>query len=747
MFLERLELQGFKTFALKTTLEFLAPAGDKKGTTAIVGPNGSGKSNIADAVRWAMGEQSLKLLRGKKSEDVIFSGTPKRSRAGFAEVSLYLNNEDRAADIDYSELVITRRLYRDGVTEYYLNNNKARLQDIQLLLAQANFGQRSYAVIGQGMVDHILVATPQERKEFFDEAAGVKQYQIKRQSSVNKLEASRENLNQALLVMQEIEPRLRSLTRLAKRLERREETEAELGELQKKYYGTLWKDISEKIVIQERNYKVIDEELIDAKSRLETLQSEFSKMEREEPRGDVFSGLQNDYQQLMNEKSALREKQFDLQRKIELASLKEKKAPPVPVAMILSELEEIDALGEEAMRAIEAGGDAPEKIRTLAKKIKDLLAKLKQPDQAMALDPGMEKDLKEIAKGLIAIDNKISAVQQKITNFNKDEEAKRGRFFSIQRELQEKGVRVHDLESRLNDVKIEQARFETKRESLEQEMRQDLAERAEEMKSYVPTESVSPEAIYPEMARLKHQLDLIGAIDPETLAEYNETQERFTYLEGQTKDLSGAIDSLEQIIGELDQKIKAQSESAFRNLNREFEKYFKLLFGGGEARLIQVNEEITDEEPEEAEAPTSAERNVGEEAPEEMPFEEKPAAKKKIITGVEIQATPPGKRLKSINALSGGERALTSIALICAIMTNNPSPFIVLDEVDAALDESNSIKFSKIIDELSKKTQFIVISHNRATMDVARVLYGVTMGDDGVSKMLSVKLEEAAAKA
>jgi chromosome segregation protein len=205
----------------------------------VVGPNGSGKSNIADAIRWSMGEQSVKLLRGKKSEDVIFSGSSKRARSGFAEVSLYLNNEDRAAEIDYTEVVLTRRLYRDGQAEYFINKNKTRLQDIQLLLAQANFGPRTYSVIGQGMIDHFLVATPQERKEFFDEAAGVKQYQIKRQSALNKLENSRDNLNQALLVMGEIEPRLRSLSRLAKRLERRDEVEKELKEMQDKYYGTL----------------------------------------------------------------------------------------------------------------------------------------------------------------------------------------------------------------------------------------------------------------------------------------------------------------------------------------------------------------------------------------------------------------------------------------------------------------------------------------------------------------------------
>ncbi|MBM3205100.1 chromosome segregation protein SMC, partial [Candidatus Uhrbacteria bacterium] len=159
---------------------------------------------------------------------------------------------------------------------------------------------------------------------------------------------------------------------------------------------------------------------------------------------------------------------------------------------------------------------------------------------------------------------------------------------------------------------------------------------------------------------------------------------------------------------------------AFKTLDREFGIFFKKLFNGGEGTLVEL-----EPEPE-----TDEEGNVIEEAPEGA------------VAGIDIQATPPGKRFKSINLLSGGERALTSIALICAIMATNPSPFVVLDEVDAALDESNSRKFADIIDSLADKTQFVVVTHNRATMMRANVLYGVTMGDDGVSQLLSVKLED-----
>jgi len=189
------------------------------------------------------------------------------------------------------------------------------------------------------------------------------------------------------------------------------------------------------------------------------------------------------------------------------------------------------------------------------------------------------------------------------------------------------------------------------------------------------------------------------------------------------------------VVADLDETIKKQFNDAFRRINEEFKKYFKVLFRGGKAelRLIkgivnQVNQEIEEDAD-----------NQEEEEIEKLRNKET----KEEIVGVDIMATPPGKKIKTINMLSGGERALTSIALISAIISNNPAPFVVLDEVDAALDEENSLRFAEIVAELSSKTQFIIITHNRATMEHAHLLYGVTMSDDGISKLLSLKLEDA----
>ena len=246
------------------------------------------------------------------------------------------------------------------------------------------------------------------------------------------------------------------------------------------------------------------------------------------------------------------------------------------------------------------------------------------------------------------------------------------------------------------------------------------------------------------IVQLKRQLELIGGIDPEVEKEYNETKERFDFLHSQVSDFTDAVSSLEKIIKELDIVIKERFDKEFSVIEKNFSKYFKILFNGGNAKIFKVKEEIKEKKSdnvEENENDNKKEDNLDLINIKKIKFLQKHNATG--LAGIEIQAVPPGKKIKTVTMLSGGERALTAIALICAIINSNPSPFVVLDEVDAALDEANSERLAKILDELSHRTQFIVITHNRASMRRANILYGVTMGDDGVSKLLSVKLDEA----
>ncbi|MEK7122869.1 MAG: AAA family ATPase, partial [Patescibacteria group bacterium] len=299
MYLEKLEIQGFKSFAEKTTFLFPGFEGDRYGITAVIGPNGSGKSNVADGIRWVLGEQSLKLLRSKRAEDVIFFGSSQKAQKGFCEVALYFNNDDHVFPVDYSEVVITRRLYRDGASEYLLNKNKVRLADIALMLAQAHIGQKSYSVIGQGMIDAILQTAPADRKEFFNEAVGVRQYQIKRDSAASKLKSTNENLTHAQTVLSELEPKMRFFARQLKRLEEREEVEREYIALQKQYTNVLWNDLKDRKNTFEKERTVHQEKSNVLDARHEALEQEFVKSEKT-VRSPVRSSFQTLSQQLFD---------------------------------------------------------------------------------------------------------------------------------------------------------------------------------------------------------------------------------------------------------------------------------------------------------------------------------------------------------------------------------------------------------------------------------------------------------------
>lgn len=741
MYLQKLEIQGFKSFANKTVLEFTARGRDKKSITAIVGPNGSGKSNVADAVRWVLGEQSLKLLRGKKSEDVIFSGSPKKPRMGFAEVSLYLNNEDGQVPIDYQEVVLTRRIYRSGESDYLINKNKVRLSDVLMLLAQANFGQKNYSIIGQGQVDAILLATPLERKEFFDEATGVEQYQIKRNQAMNKLLVSKENLRQAISLYQEIEPRVKSLTRQMKRLAERSQIETELRNLQKKYYSHLWNELNKKIKNQEAEI----DPLLEQKKKLEKEIAEFENklkaMERDEPSRDVFRKFQEEYEKLFETKNRLREREMIIKNKIVLKRHVEiSRSLGLSASEVEGAIENFVSRYENFVERLKKVNGMKE-LAAIKKEAEDLrhdfrqfLTKLKpqatvKPE--VKADPVLEREMSEVSKEIEKINRALTEVQIKIENFNRAQEAERKSFFELQRLLQGKQHELYLLTSKINSIQVENAGIIARKDDLEKEIRETLGDLSTLGESDGFEQDWSNKIV-----RLKHHLELIGGIDPEVEKEYKETSERYQFLKTQIDDLKEAIDSLTKLIKELDNVIKRHFDSAFHKINDEFGKYFKILFGGGRAQLI-LKKEIKKKAEENLEGAESAyDQEVEGEENEDIKGEE-------VVAGIEIEATPPGKRLKSIGMLSGGERALTSIALLSAIIANNPAPFIVLDEVDAALDESNSLRFANIIDELTDKTQFILITHNRATMQKADIIYGVTMESDGVSRLLSLKLEEA----
>lgn len=892
MYLEKLEINGFKSFANKSELVFTP------GITSVVGPNGSGKSNIADAIRWVLGEQSMKTLRGKRSDDVIFAGTDKKTRLGLAEVSLYLNNEDKSAPVDYSQLVITRRVYRDGHGEYFLNKAPARLQDIVMLLAQMNFGQRSYSVIGQGMVDSVLSMSATERKTLFDDAAGVRQYQLKKEEAILKLQHTRDNLSQARILMQEIEPRLRSLTRQIKRLERREEVEKNLFETQRQYYSRQWAEISDHLAEVEQAIDKQDGERKTVSDTQKEIQKGLEKFEKEKTTDEAFQQLQREYNQILEEKNRFLEEQAELKSRLEIQARNEGASDlvwltkrrdeldrqakdlndelkvvgqaharlqrqhqdkekehnvllkefegleqqlvdirqqltsdqTIQIEDIKHEIDKLDAI-HEALAKYVATDDVSvftkvrreierfaERLQSFRKRVdqsssvahpgsylelqtqladlfknKDNLVneisslavqvevkadvKKRLQEQLQTIDAERLKITTQIArtqkspnskeeayqdflkanddlrKRLGDIDTRLAAVREKISDYSDVEQQKKQELFGLQKRFRDTQHQLNDLTNAINELQVDLARTETRKEDLDREMREAMtAERLDAVIAMAQTKAwdrnLHPDDLGTEIQRLKHQLELIGGIEEGTSDEYHQTNERFEHLSKQSTDLEESIIKLEQVIEELDETIKKRFDIAFDRINAEFQRFFRTLFNGGQAKLSLIKEVIPDptvaiDAADEDDDDEDEDDDDEDDAEEETPVVKKAGPQEKVITGIDIQASPPGKRLKGIGMLSGGERALTSIALICAIIYNNPSPFIVLDEVDAALDEANSRRLASILTKLVNRTQFITITHNRATMEQSKILYGVTMGADGVSKLLSMKLEDA----
>ncbi len=232
--LKSLELQGYKTFASRTLFEYAGRV------TAIVGPNGSGKSNIADSMRWVLGEQSYSLLRGRKTEDMIFSGSEQRPRAGMASATVVFDNSDGWLPIDFSEVSVARRAYRDGNNEYLINGQRVRLRDVTELLAQSGLAERTYTIIGQGVVDAVLALKAEERRRLFEEAAGIGLYRSRREEAVRRLETTRRNLDRVQDILAELQPRLRSLERQARRANDYEQVRADLKMMLYEWYGYHW---------------------------------------------------------------------------------------------------------------------------------------------------------------------------------------------------------------------------------------------------------------------------------------------------------------------------------------------------------------------------------------------------------------------------------------------------------------------------------------------------------------------------
>ncbi|PIR73623.1 MAG: hypothetical protein COU40_01430 [Candidatus Moranbacteria bacterium CG10_big_fil_rev_8_21_14_0_10_35_21] len=782
MYLKKLEISGFKSFASKTTLDFLPSCETKEkkpariaaqsiaggcGVTAIVGPNGSGKSNIADAMRWAIGEQSMKNLRGKKAEDVIFAGSGKKARLGSAHVSLFFDNSDKKFPLDFSEISVSRKIFRSGESEYLINGSRVRLQDLVDILAKAGIGRENYSIVNQGMADAVLNASPLERRAIIEEAAGVKQYQIKKERSLRKLELTEDNLEKAQGLVEEIKPHLKSLKRQAEKSVQGEKISNEMKEKQFKLFSFLWKNFQEEKSQINENKEEVGRRMMNVQREVDKLNDLIAREPKETEENSQLFQLDNELREKRNKLNQLEKEKLVLEARIEIEEEKQKnkvimqeikqEVADVDIQYIKEGIKQITEDQERLIGRINSAEkiedlqDIKEFARSIYQRLFDLKGDIekgkkeslaasiivpkkteeeKESESESQIILELKEKIEKVAKEMSDLENEIIKIEKEIEEAIRADKEKRHTFFETERTLRSKQNDLNNLKDKFNEAKISLAKIEVREEDLKAEVEKDLKIKPEELTG---KENLQPEELEREISKLKYQLEQIGGIDPLIVEEYRETNERFEFLSREISDLEKAILSLKEVIKEMDQKIDSVFDTTFDEINKEFSKYFRIIFGGGNARLSKVAVKSRRSRIKEA----AEEEN---ENKEDIIEEEKEKSKDEI--GIDIFASPPGKKISGLAMLSGGERSLTSLALLFSIISHNPPPFSVLDEVEAALDEANSRRFGRIIQELSSKTQFVIISHNRETMRQASLLYGVTMGEDGISKLLSVRLDQ-----
>ena len=978
MYLKEIKTFGFKSFADKINIEF------SPNINGIVGPNGSGKSNIVDAIRWVLGEQSIKSLRGETNTDIIFSGSKSRKPLNSAMVALVFDNSDHHLPIDYNEVEIKRVSYRAGDNEFYINNERCRLKDIMNLLTDSGAAKESFNIISQGKIDEILSTKPADRRIIFEEAAGVLKYKKRKEEAIRKLERTNNNLTRINDIIGEVYSTLEPLQKQSEDAKTYNDslnklknievslTVSDIEKLNYDYRITKEKmdHLNDEIITLTSNNTSYDVELIKEKNQLKNIEETIVTKQNElvtvtktieqidadirllkerkkytnetnnideniislkeeslninnniatlknsidinskkiNDNNDYLNNLMQKYNDIKDKRNTInnnliknKRKEADYQYKIDylentinnnqslpssvksilnnnkfngvhniigkLIDMKEEYATCISTALGASssylvvdsredakvlvnylkennigratffpldvikprtiDLETLSKLSTQTAfistadklttykptyqniilnqlgnviitdnisnanylselvnhrykvvtldgQVVNVGGSITGgkeyKASNVIKEKYDLERLKHELNELITFDKEQEKDLSLLnlelndyesriyetrlhnneLKELIAskeseieknqttyerITKEISDLENIVGNNTSSEETRM--LENYHREIDHKETIIKEL----NILRLDKDKINNNIKEIEDTNKKSTSNinkltstlKEEEIKlnridvrldnllltltnNYNMTFDFAKETyrleIDPEDARdivkeLKQKIEDLGNVNLGAIEEYERVSERYNFLTKQKEDLENAEDTLLEIIKEMDGIMEEKFLTTFEQIKLEFQNVFRELFKGGKAELILT-------EPD----------NV-------------------LETGIDIKAEPPGKKLQSISLLSGGEKTFTAISLLFAILNVRPVPFCVLDEVEAALDDANVDAFGNYLNRYQGKTQFILITHKKKTMEFANVLYGITMQESGVSKLVSVKLEE-----
>ena len=976
MYLKKLIAHGFKSFAENTVIEF------NNNISGIVGPNGSGKSNIVDAIRWVLGEQSIKSLRGDSMTDVIFSGSKSRNGMNIASITLVFDNNDHYLPIQFDEVSIKRRLYKDGTNEYFLNGEKVRLKDINDILIDSGIAKESFNIISQGKIDEILSSKPEARRTIFEEAAGVIKYKKRKEEALRKLERTNNNMDRVNDIINELEGQIEPLKEQKDKALEYQELNENLKKLEislavaditnindlyqkdKDLIDSLKEELTKittnnsmneaktmdlKVSIASNDSKIkeLNKQLLEITEKVEKINSEKNiLLERKKYQVDDFKlhnnivALKEEQQQIKNnisnslrelenknvEKNKIVEKISNCKKNLEtiklekekllnslnkevknenklkyiIESLKdsidnnsnipqavksvldnpklrgihntvgniievdEKYSKAISVALLsnasslivdneecakeaINYLKEYKIgrvtflplnnikqknISEYVVKNINVDGfinfasklvsfnpkysniinyllgniivvDNIDTANILSKKINflnrivtldgdvinvggsitggnikiknvildkyELERKINEHKLSLDSIKNLENSINEndfnmqkvedelylFNKNLLIIDDEISIKNNALDTYNqrllKINNELNGTSDIINNNLSDEEEKIIDLyyktlnnkneiinkldkvanekkeledildnyefsikkensiytekSEKLKNLEIEVNRYDVKLDHLLNLLNEEYNLTYEKAKSIYKLE-IDDNKARNQINTIKRKINNLGVINIGAIEEYDRISERYEFLINQQNDLTEAKNTLLDIISDMDKVMKKEFLETFNVINNNFEETFKELFRGGQAHL-----ELTDKD------------NI-------------------LETGIDIIASPPGKTLKNISLLSGGEKTFTAISLLFAILKTRIMPFCVLDEVEAALDEVNVQAFGEYLLKLKEKTQFIVITHKKKTMEYANYLYGITMQESGVSKLVSVKLEE-----
>ena len=726
MQLKHIKLSGFKSFVDPTKISF------PTNMVGVVGPNGCGKSNVIDAIRWVLGELSAKNLRGESMVDVIFNGSEKRKASGQCSIELLFDNSSAKIGgeyASYNEVSIKRVMTRDAQSDYFINNAKCRRKDVQDIFLGTGLGPSSYAIIEQGMVSKLVSAKPDELRTHIEEAAGVSKYRERRRETESRIKRTKENLSRVKDIRDEIGRLIKRLENQAKAAEKYKKLNDEKSQIELDTAILFSLEAKNNRDNLQKKLDSLNRDLKIKNAESETIQSQIDQFrtENESVLTEYESAQKNFYSigaeiakreaNLQNINKTENETKFKLEKtkeNLEKAKETEKNFDE------LSPSEQAIHILNEIIATLKKYSIQNDSILDKANKLKVLLAEILNiaSAQSKTLTEEYQSRQEDLSKEIFEAEKLKSSIEEEMQTYVEESSQaesvlislrqKQSKFNEDLRSL-ENNKSIVELDSRSISEKITNIRLDLKTYEINLENSNKKIKAAGidiEKIDFTKYEDLSISELEDKLADIEAKIIRLGAINLAAPEEIEEESKRKEELDKQYDDLIEALDKLNGAIKKIDNETKTIFKDSFDAVNIKLKEVFPKLFGGG---LAELN--LTDDDP--------------------------------LHAGVILMARPPGKKNSSISQLSGGEKALTALALVFAIFDLNPAPFCLLDEVDAPLDDLNTLRFINMVEEMSKTVQFIFITHNKVSMERSDYLMGVTMQEAGVSRMVSVDVNQA----